>query len=386
MPAILAVLLTAYLYLFAADAAITTIGSVLGLAFGGLWLVAVSLPLALLCMLASAFVYLLMLATPLVPKRAFLPPVLAIVASNTVAVPLIWFLPDVNLAGLLFGLAQLAFAVAALLVVRRLTGGRWYLRAEDLDGPAFSMPKSLLFAGFTALLAPSLALGTVLETMQLIDHKTGGFVVPSFSGIDVVSKAYSRGDKEVRLVATMHFGQRDKYDALMNDLPQDGSAVILAEGVTDNEDRLGEVADREELAAKVGLDAQPSELFVQEGVKTIRADIDVEDLEPETLELLRAIEGLFGADDSTPATRLAFAATLQEMDQEAVDAFWADVIDKRNEVLLDHLWRALERHDLAVVPWGAAHMKGLQAALLDQGFELVSAETKPLIVFGEPRG
>jgi hypothetical protein len=60
-----------------------------------------------------------------------------------------------------------------------------------------------------------------------------------------------------------------------------------------------------------------------------------------------------------------------------------DLIDKRNQAVTDLIPQALERYDAVVIPWGALHMKGIEAAVRTADFYLHDTYLRRSISFLE---
>ena len=57
------------------------------------------------------------------------------------------------------------------------------------------------------------------------------------------------------------------------------------------------------------------------------------------------------------------------MTPERVAGVMTDIIDKRNEAVIASLSKTLQHYDTIIIPWGAMHMPGIEAAILEQGFK-----------------
>ena len=56
------------------------------------------------------------------------------------------------------------------------------------------------------------------------------------------------------------------------------------------------------------------------------------------------------------------------MNPERITGVMADILDKRNAVVIDGMVRSLALYDTIVIPWGAMHMPAIEAAVLEEGF------------------
>ncbi|MEJ2699496.1 MAG: hypothetical protein P8Z70_07530 [Desulfuromonadales bacterium] len=66
---------------------------------------------------------------------------------------------------------------------------------------------------------------------------------------------------------------------------------------------------------------------------------------------------------------------------KVISGVMADILDKRNKVVIDALRRSLDRYDTIVVPWGGMHMPAIQAAVVKLGFVPGNRKERLLVSF-----
>ncbi len=367
----LARLLNIYLLLFLADTGLSLADEAGSLATGAHPLAWPRDFVATLVMLASLPLYALMLLTPRVPRLIFLPLALFPLLAVLLVVPLACWQEWSGYGSLQITLAQAAVAGFSLWLLWRRTGGRLLFRHEDLHGPFWAWRSSLgLAAGSFFLLLP-LSLGAFLGLLErCIDCATGGFVDVRFYGLELVERVYERHDRRVRLVGMMHVGDESAYRALAESFDGDG-VVVLVEGVTDRGGLLGRGRGYKRVAEKLGLDAQRDLRSYHPSLELRHADVDVSDFAPSTVEMLRLSGALFDERGFSPAGLLEIVQANADFSEADEERFWVDVVDARNDVLAGHLRRAIEEYSVVVVPWGAAHLPGIQDEVLAMGFGVV---------------
>jgi hypothetical protein len=284
--------------------------------------------------------------------------------------------PGVDLARCVLQLAAVAVAFA---VVRARNGGRgiWLGDAEP-DRPAFAWRHSLAFAAGLATLGPVVALGygalAVATELHVMSH---GFVRVGLDGVSLDDRYYERDGREIRLVGMMHIGDPERYRALTRSFARE-STIVLAEGVSDEKGRLTSSLQYGKAARAIGLSPQEdleSYLVEGEGADAVapewpvvrRADIDASQLSPETIETIRWASEVWDAEDLPTALQRILRGS-RELGPERSRAFFADVVDRRNEHLIGELERALREYERVVVPWGALHLPGIEQTVLSWGF------------------
>ncbi|MBW2688806.1 MAG: hypothetical protein JRC99_02605 [Deltaproteobacteria bacterium] len=100
-----------------------------------------------------------------------------------------------------------------------------------------------------------------------------------------------------------------------------------------------------------------------------RADIDINRFDPMTIKFLNEIgRTLFSGKPLVEALADYSAWANENMTPERVVGVMDDILDKRNDVVIDSMVRTLARYDTIVIPWGAMHMPAIEEAVLEQGF------------------
>jgi hypothetical protein len=326
---------------------------------------------------------------PRLPTWLFFLPALSVLWLNWASGVPLPFLVDPWAPGALISVltwTQVAIAALMLAGVRR-RWGRWWVPTTALGprrpGAGPVLGRLLRHGGALALAAVLLAPLALLEQLQ---RASGAWLAFRPDGMHLADAAFEdAAGRRVRLVAMAHVGERGGYERIFETFRRPG-ALVLEEGVSDREGRIGPPlasdARRWILPPREAhrLMAQPAvEQFVparradvpdatpdEDSVVLFRADVDASDLSEETLAYVRWGEGVLG-DGLRGGSWLALLGGGPGVDPER---FFAEVVDRRNAVLLDHLDRALERFDEVVVPWGAMHMPGLAAALHGRGFRM----------------
>jgi hypothetical protein len=163
--------------------------------------------------------------------------------------------------------------------------------------------------------------------------------------------------------------------------------IILAEGVTDHDKLLENQFNYSKLAGVIGLSSQkkmhidgnPVDLnhLEKRGQGTdgqgkpdiASADIDLNQFDPRTVDFLNQLGRTLLSGKPMVEGLVEYNAWMDEnMTPERIAGVMADILDKRNAVVIDSLLRCLVHYDTIIIPWGAMHMPAIEAAVLDQGF------------------
>ena len=381
----------AVLALSAADALLSLLDEVVHVTTGVHWLGGPRNALAELALVATVSTLPVMLATPRLPIRVFLPLALVTIWLSLGAAPLaLWIAPPlVNATGCAIQLAAVAVAFA----LARAQGGRrgWWFGDAGPERPAFEWKHSLAFAAGLCLLGPVTVIAYgALAVATSIEVVTQGFVHFDLTGVSLADRHYRRGDREIRLVGMMHIGDPASYRRLVCTFEQE-STVVLAEGVTDREGRLAAALQYGHVAEALGLseqrtigsylaDAEDPEAEPPEWPVVQRADVDASEFSPGTVAMIRWAGEVWAAKDVASAASVVLRG-MREQGTEQRIAFFTDILDRRNAHLVEELEHALVDYDRVIVPWGALHLPGIERTVLSWGFAETSRELHPLFAW-----
>ena len=373
-----------YIVMFLADAVLSLVDEL----FKAL---AVSLPLlgdvrnlvAFIVIAMSVVVFACLGIDRRLPKRVFVPLTVYIFWCSLTLWPLIWLVGR-DALGLVAAVGQLLIGGCALLL-RRPDGV--LLSAEAFRAPMFSWRNTLGFTAITLLLLPFVLAYTILAaTSNYLDQNTAGFLRLSPLGIYMSERSYQRDGQMVRLAGMMHIGKEDYYQDLAGSMAS-ARTIILAEGVTDRDKLLVNQFNYSKLAGVLGLSSQETMNLdanlvdledlgavepgpgVRDTPDIARADLDLNRFDPQTIEFLNVLGRTLFSGQPLAEGLLAYNAWADEhMTPERIDGVMADILDKRNAVVIDGMERCLAHYDTIIIPWGAMHMPAIEAAVLAQGF------------------
>ncbi len=299
---------------------------------------------------------------------------------------------------------QLVLVLLTLRLIRHQNGESLLLTQSQFVGPGFSGGNFLRFCLVSLPLLPVvlLLLGYGL-TSSLIEEYTAGFVRLKPNGLYMIEKIYGRDDKEIRLAGMIHMGREDYYDELAASFNA-GHTLLLAEGVSDEQGLLTGKFSYGKLADMLGLTSQeqlqfPGRLIEAESLDLplsaaagtpdiLRADIDLQDFDPRTVEVLNAIGRYLLNSSSLSSGYLEFSRWAeQNIGPETNQILMDDLLLKRNQAVLSYLPKGLRKYRTLLIPWGALHMPGLEAAVKERGFVLLESRERLSIDFaGLPYG
>ncbi len=227
--------------------------------------------------------------------------------------------------------------------------------------------------------------------LSMVVELSGSYIKFSASGVHTLETQLQRdGHANVRLVGMMHFGAARSYDALYRSFATP-SSLILEEGISDtrrpartnykcaSETRLNlarSVIEQPSLCIVQGAHrvADVSQARGSSGIDIVNADVYLHELSPETqtwikqnLELLEQITK--GDFDS-----LNWRLLIEQLSNAIPRQVWDDIIDTRNDHLVDSFLEAGKYYDSVVIPWGAMHGPGIQQSLFNLGYTTTSSK------------
>lgn len=329
---------------------------------------------------------------------------------KTILIPLfIWlfwsllnYWPIENMTGDYFRLytssGQLLLGMAMLQLNQQRNHKSLLLVRSQFSGAPFSGRNLLYFSLISLLVVPvALLLISYSFVGNLIKTNTAGFVQLKPNGLYMTERIYQRDNKQIRLVGMIHLGEEEFYDDLTASI-SGHRALILAEGVSDKGNLLTERFSYGKFAGLLGLTSQERVPFPgtlidaaeldkgkvenQNTPDILRADIDLQQFDPRTLEVLNALAKYLLNSDSPMVGYVAFNRWADEhFDPNLNGIVMTDLIDKRNRSVLSYLPKALNKYDTVVIPWGALHLQGIEKAVLAKGFQLKQSQTRQSINF-----
>ncbi len=338
----------------------------------------------LLALLLGLLVYLCMAFDRHLPKLKLLP-LIAFQLWGTLA---FWPLPELLGAAatdFLSSIGQLLLGGMALVLVRVENGKSWLFRRSQFAGPGFSWRNLFKFGLLNIVLLPLvlLILGFSVAA-NVIELSTTGFVRLKPNGLFMVERVYRQGPKTIRLAGMIHLGQQAYYDELIDSMAGHRT-LILAEGVSDETQRLKGKFSYAKLAELLGLASQEQFPFqgrlvdaqsldrLTDVQKTqpdiLRADVDLKSFDARTIKVLNALgKYLLNADSFPQGLRDFNRWANQHITPEINRVVMNDLLEKRNQNLLGYLPKALRKYDTLVIPWGALHMAGIERGIQELDF------------------
>ena len=375
----MAILLSVGLGLFLADGVISLTDDSLILLFDVHVLAVLRGLVCLFALLAILAIYGLMGLTPMIPKRLFLPVTLFYPLALLTAIPLLIYHYD-RIQRAAWGIS-FAQVVIGLIVLGLAQGGRkihWPLVPEPRLGARRFSWLNLTAFGLANLcgLLPAVIVYLMFCTSLAVGHFSDGFLSLHPGGLSAQVRKYVRNDgRVIQLVPMAHIGDAGFYRQIARSFPS--NAIVLLEGVTDNQNLLTNKISYKRVATKLGLAEQQKE-FKPTGAELVRADVDVEVFSTNTISLLNLIMRV--------QAKGLNAETLRELMQcqpspEEQAQLLDDLLAKRNQHLLTEIRNRLSQPKMLIVPWGAAHMPGIAKEIQKSGFHLDTTQEYRLIRF-----
>jgi hypothetical protein len=379
LPKVVAILLSLCLGLFLADGLVSLADDSLIVFFGVHLLAGIRAVVCFFALLAAIAVYGLMGLTPMIPKRLFLPLTLfSPLAMLSVFFFLIYFYSRLPQVAWGISLCQVA---CGLIILGCCQGGlkcRWPLVPENQLGVRrFGWLNLVTFVLLNLLvLLPAVVVYLAICTSLAVGHFSDGFLALRPGGLSVQVRKYVRNDgKTIQLVPMAHVGDPDFYRKLTASFPT--NAIVLMEGVTDEQNLLTNKISYKRMAASLGLAEQRQE-FKLTGIEVVPADVDVGQFTTNTLAILNLVMRVHakGLDAKTLAELMQWSPT-PEVEAQLFD----DLLTRRNQHLLGEIQSRLAQPEMLIVPWGAAHMPGIAKEIQKSGFHLDTTQEYFVIRF-----
>jgi hypothetical protein len=327
------------------------------------------------------------------PKAIFLPQLMFVFWSVFQLWPLPVMLDRTGYA-LPMAFGQILLGAFPLLYFRINTKKHLLLPPEMFSSPFFKLKHTVLFFVVHLAMLPLILIYMAVAVASLqLDKKTGGYACLRPDGMHMVEKIYRRDNKEIRLASMIHIADKAYFDDVIESIPSQGT-IVLAEGISDRYHQLATRFSYGELARNLGLTSQENMAFqgklieavdiphaastAENGVyHIIRADIDIDDFNPKTIEFMKIIGSTLLSDTSiSEGMRTYFAWVRENSPHFTPQIIMNDILYRRNQEVINHMESVLAHYDTIIIPWGALHMPGIEAAVLHKGFLLFNTRER----------
>jgi hypothetical protein len=394
-----------FLILFLADGGFSLVDELIPLLTPLMHFAAVRNLLAGIVIVMAVPLYLCLGIDRRLPKRLFLPLIIFLFfcpLSTYLFPPL----AEMRTFGLIAAAAQVALGMLPLCYFRKGGARCLTMPPEMFAAPFFSLRNTLLFGAANLLVVPAvLLLFTLSAANSSMAWYTSGFMRLVPSGLRMSEKVYRRDNRTIRLAAMIHVGNKEYYKDLESSVST-GRTIVLAEGVSDDGNLINSRIDYGKVAGLLGLTSQEKMLFRGKVIDEeqleapvlnsrdagdnkrpgtadiLRADVDVSAFRPPTILFLNAVGKNLQESPSFAKGFLALNSwSKKNITPEMYDTIMDDILHRRNREVLRYLDKALVRYDTVVIPWGALHMKEIEADVLKRGFKLQSERERVSIDF-----
>jgi hypothetical protein len=340
------------------------------------------------------------IVVPQLPKLVLLPPILVGVWQILGAPGMTWSILDRMSMAKLDGI--LLAAVAISFVVNMARGGSLFIRTADLPFRENLVTRTLVTMPLALIAIVVIGVAGILTAIPTyVEQQSRGYLHFAPQGLEVRDTTLVKGGHVVHLIGMVHIGDPEFYRSLYKSIPAD--ALVLAEGVTDRDNRMATKPSYDNAARGLGLESQgefqkllagsnrldappaptqPGAPVVPPPVNplvphVVFADIDVSDLSPSTLRFLEAVGTVFQAPNLTEAVQ-RYIAISQQFKEEEVKGVMDEILTKRNEHVVAAFDKYEPQYRLIYMPWGALHMPGIEDKIIARGYKVQSVRMMPI--------
>jgi hypothetical protein len=234
-----------------------------------------------------------------------------------------------------------------------------------------------LFSSILVVMEILMIIGTI---PLLLIASTKGFLGFQDGKITSIERVYKKDNKTVHLLPMVHVGDENFYkDVSVVDSKE--KTLFLLEGVKDKDDLIKNL-NYDKFASKIGLDKQgdhfkpqAKDKELQKNISYIVADIDVSEFSPESREFLKTT---FNQLNDKSTLEVLFMDSGEFTSKEASHLV-IDLMDKRNDKVIQEFKSNQDKFQTIYIPWGAAHMPELERAILKEGYKLTDSRERPVI-------
>jgi len=366
-----AFILNAYVLAFTSEGALHLLGNALGQTVPGIAYSLVMLLALLLVLMIGSYRNL--------PWRPIAPALLFSLWEGCLFIPAPAYVETSKLSFLTASL-NLATGAAVLLAVRNFTGGKSFLfKSKHLHACEFSLArtfKATLLKLFVLL--PLLLVYLAASAQLMVTKLSAGFLQIDMKGLHTESRTYELDGHKIHLLPTVHIGSADFYEKITSKLSVEGT-VLLPEGVTDKKGLLRNQLDYTAPADSIGLAAQPRLTPKKASPVEHPCDVDISEMSAETVAVLNAVAKAIQA--ASDKNTLGALTAMSEIGEPDMNHLIADVLELRNARVIQGLKQVLSNYEHIVIPWGAAHMPGIERGVIKLNAHLIESHRNTVFLW-----
>ncbi|MED5464997.1 MAG: hypothetical protein VX699_10110 [Myxococcota bacterium] len=278
-----------------------------------------------------------------------------------------------------------AMVVIALLSALKLTWGLscWKEATTQSTRVELSLGGRLLYLGaFIFPVALALPLSLLFFGTHGIKTLSQGAIVSDLTHLYSVETVFQKENTQIVLIPMSHVAHASFYQDILQDHNRPG-VLLLEEGVMDEKRLLQIKTGYARIAKATGLADQVNAFSPQDGWEATRknADIDVQFFHPSSVTLLNELFAVYGGSGDTDSPSPILGALQQTHEREKYFRFFEDVLDQRNDHLLEQIDRHAPHHPVMVIPWGALHISAIARGLQDRGFVERESEKRVVLTY-----
>lgn len=233
---------------------------------------------------------------------------------------------------------------------------------------------SFSFAGFFIVANIAVLIGVFVSA-------SAGFLDLKGDRITSVEKVYEKNGKVVHLIPMIHVGSKEFYKEL-SQLDGVKKTLILLEGVSDEKNLLKPISYRN-MAGSIGLEEQVKHFKpqaktkqLQKNISYIVSDVDASQFSQETRTFINKTMAML---DKKSFLEMLFASDDDLQVPGDIASISADLMDKRNQKVIENLIANETKFDEFYIPWGAMHLPELEREMLQMGYKEVFQRERPVI-------
>jgi|GEM_PF-2604395 len=313
-----------------------------------------------------------------IPWTIYLPPLLVLLWQMMGFWPIFPLELENPVRDLSGSLLSLLIAFHNLWARRKLSGDTFGFFEISFFSTQESFPwrRFLLFMPISVLALASCSLASMsLAMARQLNTESAGHVRIDWDGVFMRHSVYVKDSQKIYLFAMIHIGDARFYDQVLASIPQENT-VVLEEGVKDKNRLIKEGFDYSKVASVLRIDHQTNkfsrEVFQQRN--TVSADIDVSQLNPKTIEFLNKLGRVMNGNFDSESLGALF-------NKDAMNIMQKDLIQFRNDHLMQVLAAQKDRYANIVIPWGGLHLKDIAQRLEKQGYQRESISEVKAIDF-----
>ncbi|MCK9474541.1 MAG: hypothetical protein M0R46_01355 [Candidatus Muirbacterium halophilum] len=221
----------------------------------------------------------------------------------------------------------------------------------------------------------------MLNITSFVNNLTNGFLKADSTSFYSVEKIYSKNNTDISLLGMIHIGDKEFYEKLSKNIVGN-KKLLLPEGISDKNDLLKIKPDYKNLSKSIGLNTQAENFKIEKDSIDIKnVDIDTSEFDEKTITIINSILKVLESKSRAEVNQNLVYSNEVMREYNGMFYIKKDIIDKRNDKIIDAIDKYSKEYNHIIVPWGALHLDAIEKHLIENNYVIKNTITRKVFDF-----